>query len=280
VRNAVTVDRLPFPFDIRASMTIWDKLFFTPGPFQPVAGKSPEWNRGAYLVEGLGHCGMCHTPKNSLGADKTDERLQGYALQGWFAPNITSDARRGLGAWSIEDISTYLKTGHNRTGAATGPMSETLNLSTSHMSDDDLKAIATYLKDQPGQEPNQAQSTSSTPDAATMKVGAQIYADECSGCHTSTGKGIASLFPALNGAAVVQQTDPTTLLHVVLRGALSVGTDRAPTAPAMPAFAWVLKDDQIAAVVTYIRNAWGNAAPAVSPSDVAKMRDTLTERSD
>jgi mono/diheme cytochrome c family protein len=113
-----------------------------------------------------------------------------------------------------------------------------------------------------------------------MKAGAQIYADECSGCHTSDGKGVPGLFPALSGAAVVQQTDPTTLLHVVLRGALSVGTDRAPTAAAMPAFGWILKDDQVAAVVTYIRNAWGNAAPPVSAGDVGKTREDLVERSD
>ena len=152
VHNDVTADQLPFPFNVRASMAAWDKLFFTPGTFQPVAGKSAEWNRGAYLAQGLAHCGMCHTPKNFLGADKTGEALQGYALQGWFAPNITDDARRGLGSWSIDDIVAYLKTGHNRTGAATGPMSETLNLSTSHMSDDDLKAIAIYLKDAPGEQ--------------------------------------------------------------------------------------------------------------------------------
>ena len=122
------------------------------GTFEPVADKSAEWNRGAYLAQGLAHCGMCHTPKNFLGADKTGEALQGYALQGWFAPNITNDARRGLGSWSVDDVVAYLKTGHNRTGAATGPMSETLTLSTSHMNDDDLKAIAVYLKDAPGQQ--------------------------------------------------------------------------------------------------------------------------------
>jgi mono/diheme cytochrome c family protein len=276
VHNPVKADQLPFPLSIRSSMTVWNELFFKPGPFQPVADKSAEWNRGAYLAEGLGHCGMCHTPKNFLGGDKTGERLQGYALQGWFAPNITNDSRRGLGAWSADEIVAYLKTGHNQTSAATGLMAETLNLSTSHMSDPDLKAIAAYLKDQPGQK----ESTASAPDQTTMKAGAQIYADECSGCHTANGKGIADIFPSLNGTAVVQQTDATSLLHVVLRGARSVGTDKAPTAPAMPAFGWILTDDQVANVVTYIRNAWGNAAPAVSASEVGKERKALVERSD
>ena len=276
VHNAVQPNQLPFPFKIRSSMAAWDEVFFTPGPFRPDAGKSAEWNRGAYLVEGPAHCGMCHTPKNFLGADKKSERLEGYALQGWFAPDITNNARRGVGSWSGDDIVTYLKTGHNRTGAATGPMSETLNLSTSRMSDDDLKAIAVYLKDQPGR----AASAPAPPDQTVMKIGAQIYADECSGCHTRNGQGAAGLFPALNGSPVVQQTDPTSLLRVVLRGAMSVGTDKAPTAPAMPAFSWVLNDDQVAAVVTYIRNAWGNAAPAVSASQVGKARKSFAERSD
>jgi mono/diheme cytochrome c family protein len=276
VHNPVRPDQLPFPLDVRASMIAWNALFFTPGPFVPVAGKSAEWNRGAYLAEGLGHCGLCHTPKNLLGGDKTSERLQGYALQGWFAPDITNDARRGLGGWSVDDIVAYLKTGHNATSAATGLMSETLNLSTSHMREDDLKAMAIYLKDQPGQD----QGAPAAPDQATMQVGAQIYADECSGCHTSSGKGAAGLFPSLNGSPLVQQTDPTSLLRVVLRGALSTATAPAPTAGAMPSFSWLLGDDQVAAVVTYIRNAWGNAAPAVSASTVAKARQSFIERAD
>ena len=276
VHNEVHTNQLPFPFDIRASMAVWDKLFFTPGAYRPAAGKSAEWNRGAYLAQGPGHCGMCHTPKNFLGADKTGEALQGYALQGWFAPDITNDARRGLGSWSVDDIVSYLKTGRNLTGAASGPMSDTLHYSTSRMSDDDLKAIAVYLKDAPGKE----EKAPAAPDQATLKVGAQIYADECSGCHTSSGKGIAGLFPALRGSPAVQQTDPTSLLHVVLRGARSAGTGAAPTASAMPAFAWILNDDQVAAVVTYVRNAWGNAAPPVSGATVRKTREDLVERSD
>jgi mono/diheme cytochrome c family protein len=277
VHNPVKANQLPFPLSVRWFMSVWDKLFFTPGTFKPQPNKSAEYNRGAYLAEGLGHCGMCHTPKNLLGADETDRSLQGYALQGWFAPDITADKRRGLGGWSIDEISAYLKTGHSRTSAATGPMSETLNLSTSRMTDSDLKAIAAYLKEQPVQEQN---SSAAAPAENTMRMGAQVYADECSGCHTSNGKGIAGLFPALDSSAVVQQIDPTTLMHVVLRGARSVGTDKVPTAPAMPQFGWLLNDDQVAAVLTYIRNSWGNAAPSVGASDVRNARRLLIERSD
>ncbi len=276
VYNPVVSNQLPFPLNIRLGMMVWNALFFTPGTFQARDDKSPEWNRGAYLAEGLGHCGMCHTPKNILGGDQLNKRLQGYALQGWFAPDITNDPRRGLGGWSIDDIVAYLKSGHNNTSAATGLMAETLNLSTSHMREADLKAIAVYLKDQPGGN----HAAPPAPDEATMKVGATIYADECSGCHTPNGKGIPGLFPSLNGSPVVQQADPTTVMHVVLRGARSVGTEASPGAPAMPQFDWLLSDAQVAAVLTYVRNAWGNVARPVSVADVSKARRSLIGRSD
>ncbi len=276
VRNAVQSNQLPFPFNIRTALVVWDALFFRQQTFTPNPNKSAEWNRGAYLVEGPAHCGMCHTPKNFLGADKDGERLQGYNLQGWFAPNITNDQRRGLGSWSVDGIVNYLKTGHNNITTTTGLMSETLNLSTSHLTEEDLKAIAVYLKDQPGQD----DKPGAAPEQSVMKTGAQIYADECSGCHKPDGSGIAALFPRLHGSPAVQQTDPTSLLRVVLRGAEAAATDKAPTGSQMPQFSWLLTDDQVAAVVTYIRNSWGNSAPAVSAGDVKKAREAFIERSD
>jgi mono/diheme cytochrome c family protein len=278
VRNAVTSNELPFPFNVRAFMAVWDWLYFKPGRFRPVAGKSAEWNRGAYLVQGLMHCGMCHTPKNFLGGDEGSQRLRGYAVQGWFAPDITNDARRGLGGWSVDDIVAYLKTGHNRAAAASGPMGEEVARSSSRTSDADLRAVATYLKDLPGQGGG---STAPVPAGdPAMKLGAAIYVDECSGCHARGGSGVPELFPSLKGAPSVQSDDPTSLLHVVIRGARSVGTAKAPTAPAMPSFAWTLNDEQIAAVTTYVRNAWGNAAPAVKAADVGRARQDLTQRND
>jgi mono/diheme cytochrome c family protein len=279
VHNPVQPNQLPFPFDIRTSMLGWNQLFFTPGTFRPNPNKSAEWNRGAYLAEGLTHCGMCHTPKNALGGDESAQALRGYALQGWFAPDITNDPRRGIGDWSVDEIVAYLKTGHNDTSAAAGLMGEMVDMSTSHMTDADLRAIAVYLKDQPGNAEGDTQSVVK-PDEKTMKVGEAIYADECSGCHAGNGKGAAGLFPSLNGSPVVQQADPTTLLHVVLRGARSVATDGAPTGPAMPQFAWILTDDQVAALLTYIRNAWGNSAPPVAAPDVGKARRAFVERND
>jgi mono/diheme cytochrome c family protein len=279
VQNAVEANQLPFPFDIRASMIGWNMLYFTPGEFHPVANKSAEWNRGAYLAEGLGHCGLCHSPKNFLGGDRNSHGLQGYALQGWFAADITNGSRRGLGLWSVDDIATYLKTGHSQTSIATGLMAETISQSTSHMNDADLRAIAVYLKDQPGGNSDENQQPVAS-DQPVMKVGAAIYSDQCSGCHAANGRGTPGLFPALHGSALVQQADPTSLMHVVLRGSRSIATDKAPTAAAMPEFGWLLKDDEVAAVLTYIRNSWGNAAPAVTAAEVSSARHAFAERGD
>jgi mono/diheme cytochrome c family protein len=183
--------------------------------------------------------------------------------------------RRGLGSWSIEDIVGYLKTGHNRFAAATGPMADEVAKSSSKLIDTDVHAVAVYLKDQPAPKEESAQPIAGSDPA--MKLGAAIYADECSACHTPTGKGIANLFSALAGSAAVQSTDPTSAIRVVLAGTQSVATDGAPTAPAMPGFAWLLDDRQVAAVVTYIRNSWGNAGPQVTAEDVAKRRDALAK---
>jgi mono/diheme cytochrome c family protein len=284
VHNEIRPDQLPFPFSVRANLVAWDRLFFKPGEFQPDPNKSAEWNRGAFLTEGLGHCGLCHTPKNELGGDEQARAMQGYALQGWFAADLTNDQQRGLGSWSVDDISTYLKTGHNKFASATGLMAEEINDSTSKLTDADLRAIAVYLKDRPGDPADSAQnqtaSAPAAPETPAMKIGQQIYADECAGCHKPDGKGVPGLFPALAGTPIVQQSDPASLLHVVLRGAAGLATPKAPTAASMPAFAWVLNDDQVAAVVTYIRNSWGNSAPPVSANDASKARATLVERSD
>jgi acetyl esterase/lipase/mono/diheme cytochrome c family protein len=151
VRNAVDRNTLPFPFNIRASMLAWNALFLELGEFRPDPNRSPEWNRGAYIVEGPAHCGACHTPRNRLGGDRTSERFAGGALQGWFAASITDDQRLGLGSWSTDEIVGYLRTGRNARSAASGPMAEVVMYSTALMTDADLRAIATYLKEPPVQ---------------------------------------------------------------------------------------------------------------------------------
>jgi mono/diheme cytochrome c family protein len=278
VHNEVKVNQLPFPFNVRASMVGWNELYFKRGAFAPVAGRSDEWNRGAYLVEGLGHCGLCHTAKNAVGGDETTRALQGSALQGWYAPNLTGDLRTGLGSWSVEGVVAYLKTGHNNVSAATGPMSDVVVHSTSRMTDADLRAIAVYLKGLPA--PNGESQKPVSGEDRMMRAGEAIYLDNCAACHTSAGTGIPQLFPALKGSPSVQSADPASLIRVVLRGAQSVATNPAPTGPAMPALGWKLSDDEVAAVVTYTRNSWGNAASPVSAGNVESARRQLSQRND
>ena len=274
VRNDVQSNQLLFPFNVRPAATSgWDLINFTPGVFTPDPAKSEAWNRGAYLVEGLGHCGTCHTPKNITGGDRNEEAHQGGLLQYWYAPDITSDLRTGIGAWSADDIVRYLKTGANSYDIASGPMAEAVVNSTSHFLDSDLLAIATYLKESAARSTTQAASLAS--DDPRMVAGKAIYEDRCAACHLSSGGGAATLFPRLAAAPLVQSTDPTSLICVVLIGSRAGATAAAPTAPAMPFFAWNLKDNQVADVLTYIRNAWGNAAQPVEPSAVAKLRDRL-----
>jgi mono/diheme cytochrome c family protein len=277
VHNPVVSDTLPFPFNIRTGMRAWDALYFTEGEFKPDPQKPADWNRGAYLVQGPGHCGACHTPKSLLGGDKSSEYLQGSPLQGWVTPNITNDNVAGLGTWSVDDVVTYLRTGHNRITAATGPMAEEVENSSSKMTDGDLKAIAAYLKSLPG---NSANVQPLKADEPAMKAGQAIFRDQCSACHAIDGKGVARLFPSLADSAMLRSRDPRSAIRLVLRGARSAATDAAPTAPGMPSFGRQLDDDQVAAVLTYARNAWGRPAPAVTAADVSAARRELAPRTD
>jgi mono/diheme cytochrome c family protein len=277
VDHAVESNQLSFPFNIRAVMFFWDALYFSPGPFKAEGRQSDVWNRGAYLVEGPGHCGACHTPKTLLGGDEAQKQFQGYAIQGWFAPNITDDAGRGLHAWSVKDIAEYLKKGHNRIAGASGPMGEEVSNSSSQMSDEDLSAIATYLKDRPGQSLSASQIAAADP---AMVAGAAIFQDLCSACHQADGRGVPYLIPDLNTSSAVASPDATSLIRVVLRGAQTVATQDEPTSPAMPAFGWQLTDTQIAAVTTYVGNSWGHAAPRVTARQVSQARRRLAASPD
>ena len=276
VHQPVRSNTLPFPFNIRTAMRAWDALYFTEGEFVPDSGQSAAWNRGAYLVQGPGHCTACHTSKTFLGGDKSSDNLRGFNLQGWFAPDITGDNNQGLGQWSEADITGYLKTGHNRITAAVGPMSEEIVNATSQYSDSDLTAIATYLKSLPQRQ----EAAPTKAESSVMTAGQAIYRDQCSACHGIDGRGVAMLFPSLAQSSLVHAGDPTTAIRLVLRGGRSVATDAEPTAPGMPSFGWQLDDAQVAAVITYIRNAWQAPAAAVSADTVGRTRDALRTRSD
>ena len=263
-------NQLPFPFNIRANLAVWNALNFKPGRLATDTAKPAEWNRGRYLVDALGHCGICHTPKTFLGADRNSAYLQGATLQGWYAPNITADERKGIGRWSVDEIVAYLKNGANHDAIATNGMAEEVVHSSSAMTDDDLEAIAAYLLSL--KSPKESNPTPIAAADARMRAGQAIYKDSCAGCHTEAGTGVAQLFPRLAGSHAVQSDDATTLIRTVLFGSHGAATAGAPTQPAMPSFAWRLGDAQAAAVITYIRNAWGNAAAAVSARDVKKIR--------
>jgi mono/diheme cytochrome c family protein len=263
-------NKLPFYLS-RSAVGGWNLLFFNTEDFHADPVQSGEWNRGSYLVNGLGHCGGCHTPKGALGGDKSKQAFQGGDLDNWIAPDLTGNSRTGLGAWSTEDIAEYLKTGRNARAGAGGPMADVITYSTALMNDADRRAIAVYLKSQapsPDKSPN-------PPDGDAMKRGAEIYSDACSSCHFADGVGQPGLFPPLGHDAMLQQSNPIAVEHLILAGT-RIGTSLSRPSPlSMPSFAWKLTNQEVADVATYIRNSWGNRAAPVSAADVGKARKKL-----
>ncbi|MGC1301207.1 MAG: cytochrome c [Caulobacteraceae bacterium] len=262
---------LPFPLNIRFMLKGWNLLFLKSHAADPDPAQTAEWNRGAYLVNGLGHCGGCHTPKNAFGADKSGKDFHGGNLDNWVAPDLTSNARTGLGGWSLDDITEYLKTGRNGRAGAGGAMGEVITYSTSLMSDADRHAMAVYLKSQPAT----ATPTPAQPDAGAMARGAAIYSDACASCHLENGVGQPRYFPPLGHDAMLQQADPTGLEHLILAGTRLGASPTRPSPLAMPSFAWKLTDEQVADVSTFVRNSWGNQAAGVSGAEVAALRKRL-----
>lgn len=272
VHNKVPETDLGFPYNIRLAMMGWNLLFFSNSPFRPDMSKSAEWNRGAYLVEGLEHCGACHTPKNILGGDR-DAYLQGSNLGEWHAPDITSNSYTGIGRWSEAQIVDYLKVGSNHVAVASGPMAEAVTNSTQYLSDEDLRAIAVYLKAQPASPTKAPQPL--TAENAQMKMGANVYSANCDACHNSDGKGIPGIAASLADNPGLMAEDASSIITTVLQGGRGAVTHANPTSGAMPSFAWKLSDEQVAAVSTYIRNSWGNAASAVPVENVKEERELL-----
>lgn len=268
VANTPHRNELEFPFSIRAINALWNTLFFHKGEYRPNEAESEDWNRGAYLVLGLAHCGDCHTPKNGLQAERDSRFLQGGMVEGWFAPNLTSEPRTGLGGWSEADIVAFLAQGRNRVTAAGGPMAGVVADSTSKMSKADQRAMAIYLKSLPASE----SPTPSPPDVKTMDRGERIYAARCAGCHAEAGGGGRHGAPPLAGSALAQAENPASAVRYVLGGARGPVTAAYPHPEGMPRFADKLDDSEIADVVTYIRNAWGNRGTTLRPSQVAKLR--------
>jgi mono/diheme cytochrome c family protein len=269
VANTPPKADMRFPFNFRILMKAWNYFFLRPGILIPEQEKSPDWNRGRYLVEGLGHCGVCHTPKNIFGADKQGRSFAGGAVGGWFAPRLDEAARSGLKSWSVDDIVEYLQSGRNAKSNADGPMAEVIVNSTSKMSDGDVRAIAVYLKDLP---PGAPEPAIAAPPETVMKSGAALYAHACVACHETDGSSSPRVYPPLSGNALLQSENPSSTLRIILDGAETVTTPRAPNTGSMPGYAKQWSDQEIADVTNYIRNSWGNAAPLVTADQVAKAR--------
>jgi mono/diheme cytochrome c family protein len=269
IANKAPPPALAFPLNFRVLMRAWNFLFFRPGILEPDQQKGTDWNRGRYLVEGLGHCGACHTPKNIFGADKRGQRYAGGRVGDYFAPRLDGAARSGLKSWSVDDVVEYLQSGRNAKSHAGGLMAEVVVNSTSKMSDGDVKAIAVYLKSLGAGPP---EPDGPAPTDAEMKVGKEVYAHNCIACHEADGSSSPRVYPPLNDNALLQSADPTSTLRVILDGAQTVTTPRAPNTGSMPAYAKQLSDQQIADVTNYIRNSWGNAAPMVTADEVARAR--------
>lgn len=282
---------IPWPLSMRWPLAIWRGLFAPDvAAFQPVKGQDPVLARGQYLVEGLGHCGACHTPRSLTMQEKALNNREGSdylsgsnaPIDGWTASNLRGDNRDGLGRWSEDDLVQFLRTGRNDQTAVFGGMTEVVEHSLQYLTKEDATAIARYLKSLGARDPNQV---GYKPDDAVAKAlwqgddskpGASVYVDSCAACHKTDGSGYQRFFPQLRGNAVVQAEDPTSLIHIVLSGATLPGVKGAPSSITMPAFGWRLNDRQVADVVNFIRTSWGNTAKTqVSASDVAKVRKTL-----
>ncbi|MBB3211644.1 mono/diheme cytochrome c family protein [Herbaspirillum sp. Sphag1AN] len=271
VPEAAPPTQLPFPFNIRQLMFGWNLLFFNPSPFKPDSAKSVQWNRGAYLVDGVGHCAACHSGKNLLGAN--NDYLLGNDLEGWHAPELSGNTYLGIGSWNVQETVNYLHNGGNRSSVAAGSMGEVVSNSTQYLNQDDLKAIAVYLKSLPG-----SGQTAPAPLAQTdqtMLLGHQLFQVNCAACHASNGQGVDAMVASLANSPGAQAPGANNLIRAILLGGRGAATQTNPTSAQMPAFAWKLSDVDAAAIATYVRNTWGNAASAVSDKDVASLRTKL-----
>ena len=267
---------LRFPFDNRSLILGWRTLFFNEGEYKPDPTKSADWNRGAYLVEGLGHCGMCHTAINALGGSSDSQAFEGglIPMQNWYAPSLTSNKEAGLGDWTIQEITDYLRTGVSSRGAVYGPMAEVVYNSLQYLNDDDIRAMAVYLKGlAQGTSPERpAPSLPSAESSLLLSLGKTIYDRECASCHGAVGLGMPPHYPPLAGNQSIQMVSAVNAIRMVLNGGYPPGTAGNPMPYGMPPFAHRLSDDEVAAVVTYIRTSWGNRGEPVSARQANELR--------
>ncbi len=264
---------LHWPYDQQAALAVWRALFFRAGEFQPQPAQTTEWNRGAYLVQGLGHCAACHTTRNRWGATDESQALAGglIPMQNWYAPSLTAAHEAGVADWPQADVVALLQTGVSPRGWATGPMAEVVLRSTQHLTDADLSAMALYLKSLPPSPASPAPQRVAPP-AAVATLGEKLYGQHCAQCHGADGRGAGGIYPPLAGNRSVAMASTANLVQVVLHGGFAPATAGNPRPFGMQPFLLALSDAEIAAVLTHVRGAWGNSAAAVSELDVNRVR--------
>ncbi len=281
--------KLPFPFDMRWDLIFWDAVFVKHERYKPRNDRDDRWNRGAYLVQSLGHCGTCHTPRGfafqeEAYTESSPLYLTGNVLDNWFASNLTGNPASGLGSWSEADIAAFLATGHGGGMTASGSMVSVVENSTQYLNKDDLNAIAHYLKSFPAHDERSSYKPDRSDAAITLaalvtgeteRPGAGLYQSFCAKCHQETGNGEAGKFPKLAGNSSVLSENATSLIRVVLEGSKTAQTEQGPKPQEMPAFAEKFSDRQIAEVLSFIRSNWGNQASWVTPRQVASLRRKL-----
>ncbi|MGK6307450.1 c-type cytochrome [Variovorax sp. DT-64] len=266
--------KLRFPYDTQAALAVWRALFFTPGSFVADPAKPAEWNRGAYLVEGLGHCIACHGTRNVLGATEEKLGLSGglIPIENWYAPSLNSKREAGVADWDTQHVVALLKNGTSPRGSVMGPMADVVYRSTQYLGEADLNAMAVFLKQLPEAEAVDAPASASPVrrDAGVMARGAKIYDQQCAYCHGDAGQGAEGAYPALAGSRVVTMDSAVNLVQILRHGGFLPSTAGNPRPYGMPPFGHVLDDDGIAAVLSYIRGSWGNDAPPVTRSQIMR----------
>ncbi len=278
---------IPWPLSIRWPLMVWNLFFFDDSRFEPKADQSDSWNRGAYLVQGHGHCGACHTPRgwafNEFATDESgSDFLAGAFLDNWYASDLTQSNRAGLGRWSREDLVAYLKTGRNVHSTAFGTMDEVIINSTQYLTDEDLGAMADYLLSLPAaHDDGEYVYDSSTYDLLRSSErrsvpGALLFMQQCESCHVDSGEGYPPYMPPMAGNPPLMDPDPASLINIILNGSSRLVVDGTPDAYRMPGYRFTLTDQEIADIVTFIRQGWGNNASAVTAEEVANLR-VLTE---
>jgi mono/diheme cytochrome c family protein len=272
---------LDFPYNNRSLILGWRTLFFDEGEYVPDTTKSAEWNRGAYLVQGLGHCAMCHSPINALGGNSQSKAFEGglIPMQNWYAPSLTSNKEAGLGDWSLDEIVQLLRNGISRRGAVYGPMAEVTFNSLQYLSDADVRAMAIFLQSlgqgsPPGTETS---ALSASESSLLLSFGETVYKTHCASCHAADGRGMPPQYPPLAGNPSIQMQSAVNPIRMVLNGGFPPGTMGNRMPYGMPPFAQTLSDDEVAAVVTYIRAAWGNRGAAISARDANQLRTAPVE---